>query len=160
MKSKEFLKVANALRKGFMDGIKSVLNIQSPSKKKEEEHGSIIQPDSKEAMLRMEIAANEVHPETTCAKVPTCDDFMQAAEVIKEANTRTPVQEIAGTLNRAAQSYGGAGAQVRALIRILSDFSDCMSMGRFVREQTNNWKKMHGQPMKRRTLQERRRKSK
>lgn len=121
MRSKEFLKIANEFRDGFVRGIKKAFHIHKPS-----EH---------------------------------LNQAWQSKPEIKP-DMKTPAQEIADTLNRAAQEYGEAGEQARALIRLLSDFSDCMSMGRFVREQTNNWKKMHGQPMKRRTLQERRRKSK
>lgn len=156
MKSKELLKVASAIKRGLLDGIKSVFNIQPPSKPKFDPG---IQPDIKEAMLRMEQAASEVHPEMTTAKAISKDDFMQAAKVIRE-NTKTPAQEVADALNRAAQSYDEAGEQARALIRILRDFSGCPNMQRLARESTNNWKKMHGLPMKRRSMQERRRKIK
>ena len=154
MKCKEFLKIASSFRDGFVNGVKKAFRIHSPSNNKAMP-GTCI--DIGTAIRITEQAIKDAHPEM--AEPASYDDFIQAATAIRETG-KTPAQEVADTLNRAAMSCGEIGERARELIRVLGEFGERMSMQRFAREQTNNWKKMHGLPMKRRTMQERRRKTK
>lgn len=153
MKCKEFLKIASNFRDGLMDGVRKAFRVHSPSSNKVMP-GTCV--DIGTAIRVTEQAVKEAHPEMT--KPESRDDFIQAVTAMRDAG-KSPVQEVADTLNRAAMSCGEIGERARDLIRALGEFGESMSLQRFAREQTNNWKKIHGLPMRRRTLQERKRKN-
>lgn len=148
MKLKEFLKIASNFRDGFMYGARKAFRVHSPSSNKVTP-GTCI--DMGTVIRVTEQAVKEAHPEMT--KPESRDDFIQAVTAMIDAG-KSPVQEVAD-----AMSCGEIGERARNLIRTLGEFGESMSLQRFAREQTNNWKKMHGLPMRRRTLQERKRKN-
>ena len=69
--------------------------------------------------------------------------------------------QMAEAMGGARHSLDEAGTQAQKLIQTMTEYNGFVEeINRACREQTNNWKKMHGLPMRRKTMQERKRKTK
>lgn len=162
MESKEFLKKAGIFMKSFLSGVKEALGIRSPSlpfepKPKEGFNEKIMQPATMAGYEKVMAEFQSIPEEMTPS--PEVDDTLKNASMQIEL-TGYPAQEVAEALLRASESCLKTTNSIDQLIAILRDFRGCPGMRRLAMENTNNWRRMHGLPMRRRTLQERRRISK
>lgn len=146
MKSREFLKIAEACRDSFVSGIKKVFGIKSSSSSCDPKPKTGF---NKEIMRKATEDAMKAHPETTTlgwepenkSSKEAMDSFMQMAEAMSAVK----------------HSFDEVGMQAQELIQSITEYNSFADeMNRVCRKETNNWKKMHGLPMKRRTVQERR----
>lgn len=134
MKSKEFLKMANRFRDGFVKGLKNAFHIHRPSEYKNQACQESGMYESWKKRLKTD-------PET--------------AAIIEKMPATTIGEEIAQLAEKVAQ-FGYIAAEAEDAIRSVV----CAAIKpEPLSHLTNNWKKMHGLPMRRKTLQERKRKN-
>lgn len=134
MKSKEFLKIANRFRDGFVKGLKNAFHIHRPS-----EYKNLACQES--GMYESWKKRLKTDPET--------------AAIIEKMPATTIGEEIAQLAEKLAQ-FGYITAEAEDAIRSVV----CAAIKpEPLSHLTNNWKKMHGLTMRRRTLQERKRKN-
>ena len=149
MKSKEFFKKAGALVESFVSVAKEALGIK-PSVP----FATRIKEGLDEVIMRQAMTDTmKAHPETTTlgwkpenkSSEEAMSSFIQMAEDMSEVK----------------RSFDEVGMQTQELIQVITEYNSfAEEMNRACMMQTNNWRKMHGLPMRRRTMQERRRKSK
>lgn len=150
MKSKEFIRMAEACRDSFVSGIKKALGIKKhyPSFDPKPRPGF-----DKEIMRQVAKDTAKVHPKTTT--------MGWRPENESSGEAMSSFIQMAEAMGGVRRSLDEAGTQAQKLIQAMTEYNSFVEeINRTCREQTNNWKKMHGLPMRRKTMQERKRKTK